>query len=161
MFFIVVLLALGIFFVSSMFSKSPDVQPVKIESPQKPDKRSERRPHRNTSGQSTSSQQSPVKPNEVIAPNKPNSNSQGSTGSASSSVPNKPHNTSSSQINQSEGDGNEGTNGHVHSSGENSRLNNSTANKLNQIPHHGEEVVSSDQQTVMDAVNNGNKKQRN
>lgn len=163
LFFIIVLLALGIFFVSSMFSKSPDVKPVKIESPQKPDKRSERRPHRNTSGQSASSQQSPDKSNEVIAPNKPNSNSQvsGSTGSASSSVPNKPHNTSSSQINQSEGDGNEGTNGHVHSSGENSRINNSTANKLNQITHHGEEVVSSDQQTVMDAVNNGNKKTRN
>ena len=157
---IIILLALGLFLVSSMFSKSPDVKPEKTENPQKPGKRPERRHQGSTSDQNASSQQSPDKPNEVTGPNRHNSNSQssGSTGSVNSSVPNIVHNALSSQANQSEVNSNGGTNGHAHSSGGNSHNGNSTSINLNQATQHGGEVVSSDQQNAIEAVNNGKKK---
>lgn len=157
---IIVLLALGIFLISSIFSKSSDIKPEKTENPQKPGKRPERRHHGSTSDQNASSQQSPDKPNEVTGPNRHNSNSQssGSTGSINSSVPNKVHNALSSQANQSEVNSNGGTNGHAHSSGGNSHNGNSTSINLNQATQHGGEVVSSDQQNAIEAVNNGKKK---
>lgn len=157
---IIVLLALGIFLLSSLFSKSPDVKPEKIENPQKTDKKPEKRHHANTSGQTPSSQLSPDKPNEVTEPDRPNSNSQpdGSVGSANSSVPNKLHNALSSQTNQSEVNSNGGTNGHVHSSVGNSHSGNSSTLNLEQATQHGGEIVSSDQQNALDAANKGKKK---
>lgn len=150
---IIVLCALGLFLVSSMFSTSPDSKPEKSENPQKRDKRPERRHHGRTSDQNASSQQSPDKPNEVTEPNRPNSSSQlgGSAGSVNSSVPNKVHNALSSQASQSEVNSNGGTNGHVNSTGGNNHNNNSTVD-LNHINQHGEDVVSSDQQTAIDAA---------
>ena len=156
---IIVLLALGIFLISSIFSKSPDVKPEKTENPQKPDNRSERRHHGSSSDQNTSSQQSPDQPIETTVPSKPNSNSQsgGSAGSVSPSVPDKVHNALSSHANQSEVNSNGGTNGHTHSSDGNSQNDNSTTINLNQAAQHGEEVVSSDQQNAIDAANNSKK----
>ena len=156
---IIVLLALGIFLISSIFSKSPDVKPEKTENPQKPDNRSERRHHGSSSDQNTSSQQSPDQPIETTVPSKPNSNSQsgGSAGSVSPSVPDKVHNALSSHVNQSEVNSNGGTNGHTHSSVGNSQNDNSTTINLNQAAQHGEEVVSSDQQNAIDAANNSKK----
>lgn len=157
---IIVLLALGIFLISSIFSKSSDIKPEKIENPQKPDKRPERRHHGSSSDQNASSQQSPDKPIEATVPSKPNSNSQsgGGTGSLSSSVPNKLQNALSSQANQSGANNNGGTNGQAHSSGGNSHNDNTTTINLNQATQHGEEVVSSDQQNAIEAVNSGKKK---
>lgn len=157
---IIVLLALGVFLVSSMFSKSPNVKPEKTEIPQKPDNRPERRHHGSSSDQALSSQQSPNKPNEVTEPSRPNSNSQvvGSAGSVSPSVPNKVHQVLSSQANQSEVNSNGGTNGHTHSSDGNSQNGNSTTINLNQVTQHGEEIVSSDQQNAIDAANKDKKK---
>ena len=157
---IIVLLALGIFLISSIFSKSSDIKPEKIENTQKPDKRPERRHHGSSSDQNASSQQSPDKPIEATVPSKPNSNSQsgGGTGSLSSSVPNKLQNALSSQANQSGANNNGGTNGQAHSSGGNSHNDNTTTINLNQATQHGEEVVSSDQQNAIEAVNSGKKK---
>ena len=157
---VIVLLVLGIFLISTMFSKSSDVKPEKIENPLKPDKRPERKHHGSTSDKNASSRQSPDKPNEATGPNLPNSNSQpdGSTSSVNSSVPNKLHNALPSKVNQSGGNGNGGTSGHIHSSGGNSLNGNSATINLNQATQHGEEVVSSDQQNAIEAVNNSKQK---
>lgn len=158
---LIAVLAFGIYLVSSMFSKAPDVKPEKTETPQKPNRGSERRHHSSSSIQNVSSQQSSGKPNEVTMPSKPNSNtpSGAGTGALNSSVPNKLQNALSSQSNQSEGNNNGGASGHVHSSGGNSHNGNSTTINLNQSTQHGEEVVSSDQQAVME-LSNGKRTKR-
>ena len=155
---LIVLLALGLFFVSSWFSKSPEKDPEKIENPQKPSKKPERRHHSSDSEQNPS-QQSPDKPNDSSTPDKPNSSNLASTGanSVNSTVPNKIHNAFSSQVSQSGGNGNAGTTGHVNSTGGNNHNNISPVN-LDQVSQHGEDVVSSDQQAAIDAANNGKKK---
>lgn len=155
---LIALLALGLFFVSSWFSKSPEKGPEKIENPQKPSKKPERRHHSGDSGQN-SSQQTPDRPNNSSAPDKPNSSNQASTGanSVNSTVPNKIQNALSSQTSQSGGNGNVGTTGHVNSTGGNNHNNIPPVN-INQVSQHGEDVVSSDQQAAIDAANNGKKK---
>lgn len=57
-----------------------------------------------------------------------------------------------SPTNHSEGNGNTGSSGHVQSA---HNQNNTSAVNLNQVTQHGEDVVSSDQQTAIDAANNG------
>lgn len=158
---VIVLLAFGVFLVSSMFSKSPYVKPEKTENPHKPDKRPERKHHGSSSDPNASSQQSPDKPNEVIEPSRPNSNSQlgGSAGSETPSVTNMVHNALSSQANQSEVNNNGVTNGHAQSSVENSHNGNSTTILLNQATQDDVEVVSSDQQAAME-LSNGQKKKK-
>lgn len=153
------LLALGLFFISSRFSKSPEKGPEKIENPQKPTKKTERRHHGGDSGQNTS-QQSPDKPNDSSVPDNPNSSNQASTGanSVNSTVPNKIQNALSSQASQSGGNGNAGITGNINSAGGNHHNNISSVN-LNQVSPHGEDVVSSDQQAAMDLpISNTNKK---
>ena len=161
MILIIVLLALGVFLVCSMFSKNPNEKPEKIENPQKPNKKPEGKHHGSTSDQTLSSQQSPDKPNEATEPSRPNSNSQlnGSMGSVNPSVPNKLHNALSSQATPSEANSNGGTNGHTHSSGGNNHNGNFTTNNLNQATQHGGEVISSDQQAVLD-LSNGKKNKK-
>ena len=155
---LITLLALGIFFVSSWFSNSPEKEPENIEHPQKPSKKPGRRHHSSDSGQNTS-QLSPDKPNGSLVPDKPNSSNQTSTGanSVNSTVPNKIPNAASSQASQSTGNGNAGTMGHVNSTGGNNHNNISTAN-LNQVSQHVENVVPSDHQVAIDVSNNGKKK---
>ena len=155
---LIVLLALGLFFVSSWFYKSPEKGPEKIENPQKHSKKPERRHHSSNSEQNPS-QQSPYKPNDSSAPDKPNSSNLASTGanSVNSTVPNKIHNAFSSQASQSGGNGNAGTTGHVNSTGGNNHNNISPVN-LDEVSQHGEDVVLSDQQAAIDAANNGKKK---
>ena len=155
---LIVLLALGLFFVSSWFSNNPGKDPEKIENRQKPSKKPERRRHSSDSGQNPS-QQSPDKPNDSSVPDKPNSSNQASTStnSVNSTVPNKIHNALSSQASQSGGNENAGTTGHVNSTDGNNHNNISPVN-LNQVSQHGEDVVSSDQQAAIDAANNGKKK---
>lgn len=153
---LIILLAIGLFFVSSLLSKSPEKDPETIANPQKPSKKPERRHNGGDSGQNPS-QQSPDKPNDSSVPDKPNSSTQSNTSAANSIVPNKIHNALSSQASQSGGTGTTGATGHVNSAGGNNHSNISSVN-INQVSQHGEDVVSSDQQAAIDAANNGKKK---
>lgn len=156
---LIAILALGIFFVSSLFSKNSENEPEKTENHQVPSKKQKRRHHCGESGQNSSSQQSPEKPNEAMVSGKPNSNSQsgGNTRPLSSSVPNKLQNALSSHANQADENSNVGTNGHINSTAGNNHNNNSTVD-LNHINQQGKDVVSSDQQTAIDAAGRRNNK---
>jgi len=156
---LITMLVLGLFFVSSLFTNNSDIKPEKTEAPQKPDKKPAKRLHSSDSEQVTPSQHIPNKPNETTAPSKPNTNipSGSDTGALNSPVSNSQQNALVSQANQSDANSNGATTGHVNSTGGNNHNNNSTV-VLNQINQHGEDVVSSDQQSAIDAANIGKKK---
>lgn len=155
---LVVLLALGVFFVSSNLSSKQDVKPENTEIPQKPHKEPKKKPQGDKPAQGAS-HHSPEKPNESTAPDNPNSSVQ-SNGGASSvdpSIPNKIQNSMPTQTNHSDGNGNTGSSGHIQSVGGHNQNNTSTIN-LNQVTQHGEDIVSSDQQVSIDAVKKNKKK---
>lgn len=155
---LVVLLALGVFFVSSNLSSKQDVKPENTEIQQKPHKEPKKKPQGDKPTQG-GSHQSPEKPNESTSPDNPNSGAQ-SNGGASSvdpSVPSKIQNSMPTQTNHSEGNGNTGSSGHIQSVGGHNQ-NNTSAVNLNQVTQHSEDVVSSDQQAALDAANKEKKK---
>ena len=153
---LIAVLALGMFFVSSLFSKNSENEPEKTENHQTPNKKQKRGHHSGEIGQNSSSQQSPDKPNDSSTPSKPNSGN--GANFVNSTVPNKIHNALSSQASQLGGNGNVETTGHVNSTVGNNH-NNISAVDINPVSQHGEDVVSSDQQATIDAANNGKKKQ--
>lgn len=157
---LLVLLAVGLFFVSSKFSNHQDENPDNIENPQKPGKKPNKRPNVNNPTRTPSSQDSPNAPNETTTPDKPNSGNQSeSSNSGNSSVPDKIQNVVSSQANQSGNNSGE-TSGTIPQHGSNGHSTTSIGVNLNHANQHGEDVVSSDQQVAIDAINNGNNKSK-
>lgn len=152
---LVVLLALGIFFISSKLFSKQGVKLENTEIPQKPNTDPKKKPQGDKLEQ-TVSHQSPQKPNESTATNKPNSDvlSNGEASSVNPSVPNKIQNSMQSPTNHSEGNGNTESSGHVRSV---HNQNNTSAVNLNQVTQRGEDVVLSDLQVAIDA----NKSRRN
>lgn len=155
---LVVLLALGIFFVSSKFSSKQDVKPENTEIPQKPNKDPNKKPQGDKPAQGAS-YQSPEKPNESTVLDNPNSDAQsnGEASSADPSILSKIRNSMPTQTNHSEENGNTGSSGHIQSVGGHNQSNTSTIN-LSQVTQHGEDIVSSDQQVSIDAVKKNKKK---
>lgn len=157
---LLVLLAVGLFFVSSKFSNHQDENPDSIENPQKPGKKPNKRHNVNNPMRTPSSQDSPNTPNETTTPDKPNSGNQSeSPNSGNSSVPDKIQNVVSSQASQSGNNSGE-TSGTTPQHGSSSHSTTSVGVTLNHANQHGEDVVSSDQQVALDAVNNGNNKSK-
>ena len=157
---LLVLLAVGLFIVSLKFSNHQDENPDKIENSQKPDKKPNKSHNVDNPTRTPSSQDSPNKPNETTTPDKPNSENQSeSSNSGNSSVPAKIQNVVSSQANQSGNNSGEiGGTAPLH--GSNGHSTTSIGVNLNHANQHGENVVSSDQQVAIDAVNNGNNKSK-
>ena len=148
---IVVLLAFGIFFVSSKLSKKQNGSPDKIETPQKPAKNPHRKHQNNSSAVAASPQQSQNSQDEESTA-KPNSgSSSGETNSAVTSI----HNVLSSHNNPSR---NEDSGSHSQQSNGANQVSHSNGIDLNNISHQDDGVVSSDQQLSIDAVKKNKKK---
>ena len=153
---VVILLAFGMFFVSSKLSKKNNPEPEKIENSQKPPQKTGKKPRVST-GQETP-QQPPEKPNGNSEPDKPNSNIQsGSSSPSESSLPNRIQNAMSSQPSQT---GNAGASVQNNSNNSSATLQTSSGINLNHVTQHDNDVVSSDQQVAADATNNRQKLKR-
>ena len=158
--FIVVLMAFGIFFVSSKVSKVENTQPDKTENPQKPGKKPHRRLQNNNATDTHPSQAPSGRTDEDAAPSKPSQSSPsvGNSGS-NSSVPNKIQNALSSQAAQP-ANGSSEDNAHNQEINGSNHSNAATGVHLTNVANHDEGVVSSDQQVAADASNKGKKSKK-
>lgn len=149
---IVVLLALCLFIVSSKFTKSRVVQPEKTEGPQKPTKKPDKKDgHHGNAGLNNSTQQ-PVKPNENSAPDELNSEGHaGNAGVVNTNVPAKIQNALPAQTDQTTNN-NISSNSHAQNNEDHTQTPSSVGINLNHATQQTDNVVSSDQQTAIDAV---------
>lgn len=153
-----VLLAFAVFFVSSKLSSNNENELENTEIPPKPNIEHKKRNNGDRTEQS-GVHQSPEKPSESSTPIKPNSGDQnsGNANSVNSSVPSKIQNSMPSPTSHSEGSTHTVANGHI-SSTVVSNHNTAPAVNLNSVVQHGDEVVSSDQQTALDTANSSKSK---